>query len=114
MADNTRLQEPVVDRWTEHAESSEDKRKGKEITRSLFSLSGGVMKSRSGNKIDYLLARMLQEPNSTYVPNIDRNLDCLYTSLQLEMIKPDVKEHAPDQGEIVPPRDPRAKPEDLQ
>lgn len=113
MADSTRLQEPVVDRWSEQVENSAKKRQSREITASIFSLSGGVMKSRSGNKIDYLLARMLQEPNSTYIPNIDRNLDCLYTSLQLEMIGNNAMENAQPQAEDDSARQLRPKTDEM-
>jgi len=87
--DEPSIDEPVVDRWSDEA-SDPKKKKRPALNSGFFSLSGGVMRDRSGagNRIDYLLAKMLERPDSLYVPNIDRNLDCLYTSLQLEMIDP--------------------------
>jgi len=90
LAEDSRVQEPVVDRWSDEAGESRKKRRPASLGPSIFCLSGGVMKSRAGNEIDLLLARMLQAPDTEYIPNIDRNLDCLFTSLRLEMIKPDV------------------------
>ncbi len=54
-------------------------------------------KSGAGSTIDYLLAKMLENPDTFYVPDIDRNLDCLLTSLKLGMINPDQITQAPRQ-----------------
>lgn len=99
MDDEPSIDEPVVDRWSDEASGPKKKRPG--LHPGFFSLSGGVMRDRSGagNRIDYLLAKMLERTDSLYVPNIDRNLDCLYTSLQLEMIDPHRN------GRISPPED---------
>lgn len=55
----------------------------------IFTLSGGLMRaSVTGNRIDGLLSKMIQSPDAVrYVRNVDRNLDYLITSLQLDMIK---------------------------
>jgi len=58
-------------------------------TISIFSLSGGLMRpaAKTANRIDGLLARMLLQPGTGgYKENIDKNLDYLFTSLQLDMI----------------------------
>lgn len=100
MDDELSIDEPVVDRWSDEA-SNPKKKKRPGLNPGFFSLSGGVMRDRSkaANRIDYLLAKMLERTDSLYVPNIDRNLDCLYTSLQLEMIDPHRN------GRISPPED---------
>jgi len=102
--DELSIDEPVVDRWSDEANAPKKKRPG--LSPEIFSLSGGVMrdKSRTGNRIDYLLAKMLERADSLYIPNIDRNLDCLYTSLQLEMVDP----HG--NGRISSPEDDRSLP----
>ena len=55
----------------------------------IFRLSGGVIgrSNRTSNRIDGLLVRMLSNPDyGKYLGGIDRNLDYLYTSLQLDLI----------------------------
>jgi aminoglycoside/choline kinase family phosphotransferase len=86
---STRFAEPEVKRWGEAsaAPKNEDHDSNQEIE--IFNLSGGVMKSRAqtANRIDGLLVRMLENPSSCkYVKDIDRNLDYLFTHLQLDMI----------------------------
>jgi hypothetical protein len=97
--DELSIDEPVVDRWNGEAGASKKKKSG--LSSGFFSLSGGVMRDRSGagNRIDYLLAKLLERPDSLYIPNIDRNLDCLLTSLQLEMIDPHRNGSVPPQDE---------------
>ncbi len=106
MDDELSIEEPIVDRWSDAASGPKKKRPG--LHPGFFSLSGGVMRDRSGsgNRIDYLLAKMLERPDSLYVPNIDRNLDCLYTSLQLEMIDPhrNGRMSPPESEKSSPPR----------
>lgn len=99
MDDELSVVEPAVDRWSEEASSPKKKRPG--LYPVFFSLSGGVMRDKSGagNRIDYLLAKMLESSDSLYVPNIDRNLDCLLTSLQLEMVNPSRRPEIPRQSE---------------
>jgi len=43
--------------------------------------------ARTSNRIDGLLTKMMENPSSVrYLPNIDKNLDYLFTSLQLDLI----------------------------
>ncbi|MGQ9587947.1 MAG: hypothetical protein ACUVT7_06165 [Thermoplasmata archaeon] len=82
-----RIEEPAVDRWSDDF-GSHERRQGV-TTLPFFSLSGGVMrdKARIANRIDGLLTKMMQNPSSVrYLPSIDKNLDYLFTSLQLDMI----------------------------
>lgn len=104
MDDESSVDEPVVERWSDEASAPKKRRPG--LHTEIFSLSGGVMRDKSlaGNRIDYLLAKMLERADSLYIPNIDRNLDCLYTSLQLEMVDP----HG--NGRISSPEDDRSLP----
>ena len=84
----TRLDEPVVDRHDEHAESSSSPKR-KTIGPSFFTLSGGILKRdpRTSNRIDSMLTRMLEDGSvSKYSPHVDKNLDYLHTCLQLDMI----------------------------
>ena len=55
----------------------------------VFALSGGLMRSSvTSNRIDDLLTRMIERPEACrYVRNVDQNLDYLFTSLQLDMIR---------------------------
>ena len=99
MGDQSSTDERAAETWTEEADLRRKRRRG--LHPGFFSLSGGVMKDKSGagSTIDYLLAKMLENPETFYVSDIDRNLDCLLTSLQLEMIKPDQLEAAPRQAD---------------
>ncbi len=83
-----KIAEPAVDRWSAaHAAlGNTDKQQSDP---KLFSLSGGIMRQRvkTSTKIDGLLSRMMEHPEAgKYLPFIDRNLDYLFTSLQLDMI----------------------------
>ena len=87
MEKNARVSEPALNRWDQELaeEGLDEGRAGLEI----FRLSGGVLGSanRTSNRIDGLLIKMLSNPSSgRYLGNIDRNLDFLYTSLQLDLI----------------------------
>ena len=89
MEDDIKIAEPAVDRWSAaHAALGRtDETQGSDPK--LFSLSGGIMRQRvrTSNKIDGLLSRMMEHPEAgRYLPFIDRNLDYLFTSLQLDMI----------------------------
>ena len=55
----------------------------------FFRLSGGILRAnaRTANRIDDLLRKLIQNGNgSRYIPNVDKNLDYLHTSLKLDMI----------------------------
>jgi len=83
----TRIVEPEVERWDEIA--SEDEGQSSDPALEIFSLSGGVMNTcaRTENRIEGLLSKMLEHPGSCkYVGDIDKNLDYLFTHLQLDMI----------------------------
>ncbi len=84
-----KIAEPAVDRWSAaHAAIGHEERPQRSDPK-LFSLSGGIMRQRvrTSNKIDGLLSRMMEHPEAgKYLPFIDRNLDYLFTSLQLDMI----------------------------
>jgi hypothetical protein len=84
---SAKIAEPAVERWDDV--SPEDKVAKTEPALDIFSLSGGVMKTnpQTGNRIDGLLSKMLEHPDSCkYVGDIDKNLDYLFTHLQLDMI----------------------------
>jgi hypothetical protein len=56
----------------------------------FFRLSGGVLgpSTRTSNRIDGLLVRMLENQDTgKYLGDIDKNLDYLYTCLQLDLIE---------------------------
>lgn len=56
---------------------------------SFFTLSGGILQRdpRTSNRIDSMLTRMLEDDaRPRYSPHVDKNLDYLHTSLQLDMI----------------------------
>ncbi len=85
MEKSIRIAEPAVERWDDVAPESRETRSELDI----FSLSGGVMKTsaQTANRIDGLLSKMLEHPDSCkYVGDIDKNLDYLFTHLQLDMI----------------------------
>lgn len=89
MENDSCTDEPRADRW--HNVSEETLRTEGDLDRclSILSLSGGVLteRRRTANRIDALLTRMMENPCSArYIPDIDTNLDYLFTSLQLDMI----------------------------
>jgi len=85
-----RVDEPKVDRWGGMGQETvtDDDR---EITSvDIFRLSAGVMtpQTRTSNRIDGLLSHMLEKPSSSrYVSDVDKNLDYLFTHLQLDMLE---------------------------
>jgi hypothetical protein len=84
-----RIEEPEVDRWGEQFAASERSIESLGADLPFFRLSGGIMKSdaRTSNRIDGLLTRMMEHPTAArYLANADKNLDYLFTSLQLDMI----------------------------
>lgn len=89
MENDSCVEEPEIERW--HHVSDLALRTQETVDRclSILSLSGGVLKdkTRTANRIDGLLTKMMENPSSAkYLPNIDKNLDYLFTSLQLDMI----------------------------
>jgi hypothetical protein len=84
-----RIDEPAVDRWSERPAASDASRSSVEGDLPFFRLSGGIMKTnaRTSNRIDDLLRKLVEDNNSSrYMPNIDKNLDYLFTYLKLDMI----------------------------
>lgn len=84
-----RLAEPVVDRHEERLESIASSTRMRTLGTSFFTLSGGILQRdpRTSNRIDSMLTRMLEDDTtSKYSPHVDKNLDYLHTSLQLDMI----------------------------
>ncbi len=89
MENDSCSEEPERERWGHVSDAAERTQEAVDKCLSILSLSGGVMKdkTRTANRIDGLLARMMENPSSArYLPDIDRNLDYLFTSLQLDMI----------------------------
>lgn len=110
MEKSARAAELAVDRWEEQTPEDVDREQaGLEI----FRLSGGVLApaTRTSNRIDGLLGRMLvQQGSAMYLGDIDKNLDFLYTSLQLDLIERvanDVSSRQPEAEteEIEPPHE---------
>ena len=85
-----RIKEPATERWSESESAAvEDKDTGAVVEFPFFRLSGGMMRenAKTSNRIDGLLMRLMEHPSSGgYHPNVDRNLDYLFTYLQLDMI----------------------------
>ena len=84
-----RIDEPAVDRWGERSAASDTGESSVKGDLPFFRLSGGILKTnaRTSNRIDDLLRKLVEDNNSSrYMPNIDKNLDFLLTSLQLDMI----------------------------
>jgi len=81
-----KVSEPVLERWDEGLPEGPDEAN---TEMEVFRLSGGVLgpSSKTSNRIDGLLGKMLtSQDSSKYLRDIDRNLDYLYTSLQLDLI----------------------------
>lgn len=84
-----RIDEPAVDRWGERSAASDASESNVKGDLPFFRLSGGIMKTnaRTANRIDDLLRKLVEDNNSSrYMPNIDKNLDYLFTYLKLDMI----------------------------
>ena len=76
---------------------------------SFFNLSGGVMKEEKKNSwssIDNLLGKLMaQSDNQRFTKHVDRNLDYLHTSLQLDMIRMVAEDIKPERDETEFDRD---------
>jgi len=83
-----RIDEPAVDRWSERSAASEANESSVKGDLPFFRLSGGILKTnaRTSNRIDDLLRKLVEDNSSRYMPNIDKNLDYLFTYLKLDMI----------------------------
>jgi hypothetical protein len=105
-----RAAEPVLARWDEgFSEEPYDANDGTEI----FRLSGGVIgPAKTSNRIDGLLGKMLVNQNSgKYLGDVDKNLDFLYTSLQLDLIERVAKDFSSRADEEAP-KETAIKPEE--
>ncbi len=82
------------------------------MSSSFFNLSGGIMKEdkqSSWSSIDDLLCKLMaQSSERRFTKHVDRNLDYLHTSLQLDMIrmvaediKPEKREHDFSRDRVV-------------
>lgn len=89
MQSEDKLDGPAVDRWCVPGQTIETEEHGDAVGFDIFSLSAGVMTSqtRTSNRIDGLLSHMLENPTSRYIGNVDKNLDYLFTHLQLDMLE---------------------------
>ena len=109
---STRITEPEVERWGDVAAAPENDDRGPNTDLDIFRLSGGVIRSsaQTSNRIDGLLSRMLESPSSCkYVKDIDKNLDYLFTHLQLDMIER-VGKDATSREEGMMQEEPRPEP----
>lgn len=82
---------PAVQTEAETPEMGSDKKapRRKAVGPSFFTLSGGILRRdhRTSNRIDALLSKVMQyQPEMRYSPQVEKNLDYLQTSLQLDMI----------------------------
>ena len=78
------------------------------LSSSFFNLSGGVMKEErsSWSSIDNLLAKLMAQSDSQrFTKHVDRNLDYLHTSLQLDMIRMVAEDIKPEKDEADFTRD---------
>lgn len=95
------VSEPALERWDEEVlDRVEDRRPGTDV----FRLSGGVLgpTTKTSNRIDGLLMKMLEHQGSAkYLGDIDKNLDYLYTCLQLDLIERVAKEYVPSEEEEI-------------
>ncbi|MBN1678497.1 MAG: hypothetical protein JW880_08170 [Candidatus Thermoplasmatota archaeon] len=114
MENDSCTEEPGTDSWDHVSELALRTQETVDRCLSILRLSGGVIKdkTRTANRIDGLLTKMIESPSSArYLPNIDRNLDYLFTSLQLDMIDIVASDVAADErrraekvrGEAEPP-----------
>lgn len=85
---------PLLESGTPDKKDSEKKHEGRgRLDPAIFNLSGGILKEeRRGSTwstIDDILARLMasQPSGSRVSKHVDRNLDYLHTSLQLDMIR---------------------------
>lgn len=105
----TKLDEPVVDRHDDGLASTATSAKKRAIGPSFFTLSGGILRRdpRTSNRIDSMLTRMLDDgPRVKYSGHVDKNLDYLHTSLQLDMISMVALEPGSDAHEDLPRGEP--------
>jgi hypothetical protein len=93
-----------VDAGAADADRSKRERLQRELmSSSFFNLSGGIMKEEkrsSWSSIDDLLCKLMaQSPERRFTKHVDRNLDYLHTSLQLDMIRMVAENIRPEKAE---------------
>lgn len=92
-----------MDAGTADADRSKRERLQRELmSSSFFNLSGGILKEEkrsSWSSIDDLLCKLMaQSPERRFTKHVDRNLDYLHTSLQLDMIRMVAEDIKPEKG----------------
>lgn len=90
MQSDSEAKGPADERWASKGQPEDLDTVGQGNALDIFSLSAGVMapRIRTANRIDGLLTRMLENPSSgKYIRDIDKNLDYLYTHMQLDMLE---------------------------
>ena len=98
----SKLDEPAADGNDGQPLTPRKKTRRKTLGPSFFTLSGGILKRdpRTSNRIDSLLSRMMEDEHpAAYSPHVERNLEYLYTSLQLDMISIAAELYRPDEAE---------------
>lgn len=90
MTEESLILEPAIDRWTELSRFVEAKPREREPKIDLQRLSAGIMATSpraTSNRIDGLLSKMVETNHvAKYSQDTDKNLDFLFTYLQLDMI----------------------------
>lgn len=90
MTEESFVLEPAVDRWADRSRIMDRKPKEKAPEVDFMSLSAGIMapsQKATSNRIDGLLSKMVENHHVVrYSKDIDKNLDYLFTYLQLDMI----------------------------
>ena len=112
LENTARPSEPVMERWEEESSAEHDEQ---QVGMRIFGLSGGVLghSSRTSNRIDGLLLKMIENQSSAkYLGDIDRNLDYLFTCLQLDLIERIARDVSPIE-EDEPRTERREEPETL-
>jgi hypothetical protein len=106
LENSVRVSELALDRWDEELSDELDQ---EQVGIEAFRLSGAVFgpATKTSNRIDDLLTRMLRHPGlGKYLGNVDKNLDYLYTCLQLDLIgrvAEDVAEKEKEDAQKIPP-----------
>lgn len=90
MTEESLVFEPAVERWADRSNIVDRRPKEKAPEPDIMSLSAGIMASSqkaTSNRIDGLLSKMVESHQVVkYSEDIDKNLDYLFTYLQLDMI----------------------------
>lgn len=91
MSADTNDYEPVEDDLQNDELKEQDPPRKDYLNTSFFDLSGGILReqrSSGGASLDDLLYKLMSHtPNTRLAKHVDRNLDYLHTSLQLDLIR---------------------------